>query len=503
MKTTFKQKLTLLNTLSICSILFLVILNLLMVNGLKKDFFAMKSMQIDGKIATLNITADMNYISRLSRNIMLGSDFEKDMIKMNSRIKSIENNFDLLESSLAFENEKAVFEKSKGAALNFIYDARDFSNKYQDLNPAEKHTKYPEYTERATPLAVESRKYFNEIVKLKDEYFTKEMAKYEGRISSTQSISSITALIVSLLIIVVTLYFTRNILNTLGADPHKLSEIARNISNGDIITHNTHKVINSSVLASMHLMQSRLREIVLSIKNGSDHIANASKQVSHSSQHMSQGATQQASSVEEVSSTMEEIVSNIQQNTYNAQQTQRTSGEANNEIKDVARSSGKAVEANKKIADKINIVSEIAFQTNILALNATVEAARAGEQGKGFAVVAGEVRKLAERSKKAAEEIITLAENSLELTQEAREVMIQLMPKIDQTSLLVQEITSASMEQSSGADQVNSAIQQLNEVTQQNAAASEELATSAEEMNNQANRLKDMIAFFKFDNNNS
>ena len=248
-------------------------------------------------------------------------------------------------------------------------------------------------------------------------------------------------------------------------------------------------------------MSNKLKEVVTSIILGSDSIATASQQLSSTSQQLSQGSSEQASSVEEVSSTMEEISSNIQQNTENAQQTEKISNEANKGIIDVAERSNQTVEANKNISDKISIVSDIAFQTNILALNAAVEAARAGEHGKGFAVVAAEVRKLAERSKVAAEEIVGLAQNSLELAQKAGDIMNQTMPKIDNTTNLVQEISAASIEQNNGANQVNNAIQQLNNVTQQNAAASEELATSAEEMSSQAEQLKEVVSFFKVDNN--
>ena len=172
-------------------------------------------------------------------------------------------------------------------------------------------------------------------------------------------------------------------------------------------------------------------------------------------------------------------------------------------MQDVAEKSQNAVEANKNIANKITIINDIAFQTNILALNAAVEAARAGEHGRGFAVVAAEVRKLAERSKLAAEEIVGLAQKSLDLSQGAGVVMSETMPKIDNTTKLVQEISAASLEQNNGATQVNNAIQQLNNVTQQNAAASEELATSSEELSSQAIQLKEIISFFNTGNNKS
>src|SRR6056297_1170692 len=157
----------------------------------------------------------------------------------------------------------------------------------------------------------------------------------------------------------------------------------------------------------------------------------------------------------------------------------------------------KSLKSIQEIADKITIINDIAFQTNILALNAAVEAARGGEYGKGFAVVAAEVRKLAERSKTAADEIVELANSSVEVTKESDQLIDNLVPEIEKVAKLIQEINAASQEQNSGTDQINNAVQQLNQVTQQNAASSEELATSAEEMAGQADQLKETISYFR------
>ncbi len=250
---------------------------------------------------------------------------------------------------------------------------------------------------------------------------------------------------------------------------------------------------------ALNLMVERLREIVVSINLGANNVASASQQISSSTQQLSEGATEQASSAEEVSSSMEEMAANIQQNTDNAQQTEKISINASEGISKVASAAQESLSSIRQIAEKITIVNDIAFQTNILALNAAVEAARAGEHGKGFAVVAAEVRKLAERSKIAADEIITLSTKSVNVTEEAGGLMEKILPDIEKTAKLVQEISAASLEQNSGADQVNNAIQQLNTVTQQNAAASEEMATSSEELASQAEQLKDIVGFFKID----
>ena len=240
----------------------------------------------------------------------------------------------------------------------------------------------------------------------------------------------------------------------------------------------------------------KLTEVVSLISSSANQLASAGEQLSTSSQEISMGANQQAASVEEISSSMEEMSSNIQQNSDNAQQTSKISSIAQSNISNVHSASEKSVSAVRDISSKIGIINDIAFQTNLLALNAAVEAARAGESGRGFAVVAAEVRRLAERSRIAANEIAEISASSLKITEEAGKYLQETIPDINKTAKLVEEIAASSLEQNHGSAQINNAIQQLNSITQQNASASEELSSSAEELTAQSQLLIDAISFF-------
>ncbi len=254
---------------------------------------------------------------------------------------------------------------------------------------------------------------------------------------------------------------------------------------------------NDKLAFALNNMTMKLGQIVGNVKSAALNVLAGSKELSSTSEQMSQGASEQAAAAEEASSSMEQMAANIKQNASNAKETEKIALQAAEDAKGGGEAVSKTVIAMKEIANKINIIEEIARQTNLLALNAAIEAARAGEQGKGFAVVASEVRKLAERSQTAAGEISELSESSVEIAEKAGEMLSRIVPGIQRTSELVQEITAASNEQNSGSDQINNAIQQLNQVIQQNAAGAEEAASTSEELSGQAEQLQDTIGFFK------
>ena len=277
----------------------------------------------------------------------------------------------------------------------------------------------------------------------------------------------------------------------------EVAALAKECAAGNLAIDIRERSDQDELMQALKAMVGRLREVVGGVKAAADNVNSGSLALSAGSQQMSQGATEQAASAEEVSASIEQMTANIRQNTDNSMQTEKIAIKAAAD----ARRGGKAVEetegAMREIATRIVIIEEIARQTNLLALNAAIEAARAGEHGRGFAVVAAEVRKLAERSQKAAGEINALSLSSVGVAQNAGALLKEMVPNIQRTAELVQEIAAASREQDAGAEQIAKAIQQLDQVIQENASSSEEMASTAEELSSQAEQLIDMMRFFR------
>lgn len=282
----------------------------------------------------------------------------------------------------------------------------------------------------------------------------------------------------------------------------RLSELisySENVSKGDL---NASMTITSqdeiSLLgASIKNTVDKIKSIIINVLTSAEQLSSASKQLNTVSQDISNRANQQAATIEQVSASMEQMLVNIQQNAGNASSTQKFAQKALESTKSTKALSAQSISQIHNIAEKVQIINDIAFQTNLLALNAAVEAARAGVNGKGFGVVASEVRKLAEKSKMASDEINQISDSSVKKSIEVDKFLEILFPEIEKTSHQIYEIMTSSQEQNTSANQVNLSVQQLHSVSQKNTTTAEEMSASAEELSSYAEQLKEVISYFK------
>jgi methyl-accepting chemotaxis protein len=446
-------------------------------------------------VASANVQA--LYHNRGAYRLVIETD-EKEMQNIVTLLEkykvSFEESVSLAEKSISSDEERELFQKLRSLWTGYLTQYAQF----KDLALANNNLEANAF------MAKSLRPAFNEVegvmTALVD--LNHEMAEGANK-AGDATVRGIVILMLVLLVFgalvgsVLALFITRSITKAVGGEPGEIAAMAERIAAGnlDIATENEKNL--QGINKSLTEMGQRLRDIVSTVQSAVGQVAAGSEQISSTAQQMSQGATEQAASAEEVSASVEEMAATVKQNTDNSLATEQISKKASIDAGEGGVVVEQAVTAMKEIANKIGIINEIAGQTNLLALNAAIEAARAGEAGKGFAVVASEVRKLAERSQKAAGEITQLSGSTVESAAKAGEIIGRIVPDIKKTADLVQEITAASKEQTAGTDQIGKAMVQLDTVIQQNASASEEMASMAEELSSQAVQLTETMSFFK------
>lgn len=306
-------------------------------------------------------------------------------------------------------------------------------------------------------------------------------------------------LIGTVLALTITISISRLVYIQVGGDPRDASNIAHQISHGDLDISFEEKNY-TGIMQAMQEMTLRLKSIISSIIDGSQQFTEQSEQISEKSSNLTDSANNQATCIEEISESIDQLVLSIKQNSENAESAERISNEIAESLSRLSGSTKESINFNKLITEKIQIINDIAFQTNLLALNAAVEAARAGEHGKGFSVVASEVRKLAERSKTAADEIINVTNSGLKISEESSNLLETLIPEIQKKLQFVQEISASGQLQNYSVSNINHAVKEFNLTVVKNAKASEELAMNSMSLALHAEKLRENISYFKIIN---
>jgi methyl-accepting chemotaxis protein len=474
------------------------IINLVHVNKMVGQIYTIRLKSVD-----FLVEADRDaYQSSIAISHVLSSEINGDKKKVTSNLEDVSVNYAQVSQrytkffklystsgSNPYPKYDSIF-KRKYYRLGLLTSSIDSLVKTQAYGKAAK-IYYYQYLD----IFEEMRSILNQYTDISLSEAEHEYLKSKESVHSIVVYSIVIFLTILLIIIISSVLLIRSIKRPLDSAVDATTKISQ--GNLVVVIDNIYNDEIGDLSKSLKVMVEKIREVITGVLSSSENFVASSKELSASAQMISGGANEQASASEEISASIEEISSSVSQTSENALQTEKIATQAAESIKLANDSVIETISAMRTIIQKISIIKEIAEKTDLLAVNAAIESARAGEYGKGFAVVASEVRKLAEHSQKAAKEIDEISISSVITAELSGRMLAEVIPQIQNTAQLVQEISATSLEQNAGITQISQAIQQLSTVVQQNSALSEELAANSEEVSAQAEMLLETISYFK------
>jgi len=520
---TIKSRITIFSAVITLFIIVVIALAMKGLYRLDRSFQQLQQHEITTKIETIKIGREVNYFSRLTRNIMLGSDYSKDLKRLDETTEKISGSFDALLNAAVSAQDRSLVEQARLDTLAFVNDGRSLMAVLQDVLPEERHTNFKDYEKGATPLAMKSRESFEAIIKNADNNFETGIQQFKKTLSNAIIVISVTGCIAVAIIIAALLILPGFIVKPIKAMKEDLQGIR---STWDLSRHLDDSLKNemSEIAREINMLITALKDILIKVNENSEQVTSSSNDLAAVSRQLSSAARDSAENSATVAAATEEMNVNFQsisaameQSSCNVNMVASSTEEMNVTVSEIAKNAEKARsisedavkqsqlatekmvllgDSAQKIGRVTETITEISEQTNLLALNATIEAARAGEAGKGFAVVANEIKELARQTASATVDIKnqistmqTTTSTTVEDIEKISAVIVEINNVINGIATAVEEQSAASSEISNNISQASQGIAEVNQNVAQSTVVIAGITHDIARINQQSNQV--------------